>query len=117
MLYPVVANANQAVREELLELVGLRGDAILACILSPSDRVSASELIGRLDPKQQHTFELVLERGETDASELMRDFGQSEGLQHTTAWNNRLASLVALGVILEVSNGRAKRYRPVLVGA
>ena len=31
-----------------------------------------------------------------------------------TAWNNRLASLAAKGLIVEESRGRAKYYRPVL---
>src|SRR5579862_7392251 len=34
MLYPVVANANEAVSEELLMLVASRGDAIMSCMLS-----------------------------------------------------------------------------------
>ena len=30
-----------------------------------------------------------------------------------TAWNNRLASLSRLGLLMEMSHGRAKRYRPL----
>jgi len=77
--------------------------------------VSDPVLLGNLDPKQQLAFDLVNQRGETDATELMRDFG--EGLKSATGWNNRLASLAALGVVIEVSQGRSKRYRPVLVEA
>ncbi len=72
--------------------------------------------LGELDPKQRLTFDLVHERGETDAGALMRDFGESEGVKHTTAWNNRLASLAALGLIIEQSQGRSKRYRPLFEG-
>ena len=96
-------------------LAASSGDAIMACLLSSDGKVSDPALIGSLDPKQQLAFDLVNRQGETDATELMRDFGE-EG-QRANVWNNRLASLAALGVIIEVSQGRSKRYRPVLVGA
>lgn len=112
-LYPVIANANEAVREELLELLRPRGDVLMACTLSDGDSVVQSELLGELDPKQRITFRLVREHGETDAGELMRTYGKSEGLKHATAWNNRLASLAGLGLIVELSEGRMKRYRPL----
>ena len=115
MLYPVIANANEVIREELLVLAASGGAAIMSCILSPEGKVSDPVLLGNLDPKQQLAFDLVNQRGETDATELMRDFG--EGLKSATGWNNRLASLAALGVVIEVSQGRSKRYRPVLVEA
>jgi hypothetical protein len=72
-------------------------------------------LIGQLDRKQQLTFDLVRQRGETDAMELMREFGDTEDVG-STAWNNRLSSLVSLGLIIELSFGRAKRYKPLLQG-
>ncbi len=70
--------------------------------------------LGDLDPKQRVTFDLVCERGETDAAELMRQYG---GTKTQTAWNNRLAALAALGLVVEMSQGRAKRYKPLLQGA
>jgi hypothetical protein len=57
------------------------------------------------------TFEIVYQHGETDAGELMRK--NDDGLKHTTAWNNRLSSLASMGLIMEVSRGRSKRYRPL----
>jgi hypothetical protein len=116
MLYPVVANANAAVRDELMELLRSRGDAIMACKLTADGEVIEFGLIGNLEPKQQLTYDLVNQRGETDAGELMRELGQSEGMQYTTAWNNRLASLAAIGVVVEMTQGRAKRYRPLFKG-
>jgi hypothetical protein len=115
MLYPVVANANEAIREELTLLATSSGNVIMSCSLSPEGEVSNSCLIGALDPKQQLAFDLVNQRGETDASELMRDF--AEGLRHATGWNNRLASLAAIGVVIEVSQGRSKKYRPLFAEA
>jgi hypothetical protein len=115
-LYPVVANANEAVREDLAELVKSRGGVLLTCELDQDGRVTGPRVIGDLDPKQQLTFDLVIKRGETDAAELMREHGAGETVG-PTAWNNRLAALVGLGLVIEdVSSGRTKRYRPLLQG-
>ncbi len=54
--------------------------------------------------------------GETDAGELSRGDGAREGLKPATASINRLAALAALGLIVELSQGRAKRYRPLFGG-
>jgi hypothetical protein len=115
MIYPVIVNANDAVREDLTELVKSRGGVLLTCQLADDGTVSDSRLIGDLDPKQQLTFDLVRQRGETDAGELMRECGTKETVG-STAWNNRLSSLVALGLIIELSYGRTKRYKPLLQG-
>ena len=70
-------------------------------------------IVGELDPKQKLTFDLVRQLRETDAAELMRDHGESEKTTVQTAWNNRLASLANLGLVVEMSQGRSKRYRPL----
>lgn len=111
--YPVVANANEVVRDELMELLRPRGDVLMTCTLTDDGTVLDAAPLGDLDPKQGLTFDLVRQHGETDAGALMRDYGESEGLKHTTAWNNRLAALAARGLIIEQSYGRAKRYRPI----
>ncbi len=112
-LYPVVANANDTVRDELGELVGPRGDVLMACTRDAAGTVTNAMPIGELDPKQRLTFDLVREHGETDAGALMRAYGEGEGTKHTTAWNNRLSALAALGLVVEISQGRAKRYKPL----
>ena len=114
--YPVVANANPAVLEELDETVRSRGDVLLTCQLDASDAVTATATLGRLEPKQQAVFDFILERGGTDATELQREFGVSEGVKQT-AWNNRLAALASAGLVVEVSHGRSKKYRPLFEGA
>ena len=114
--YPVVANASEVVRDELMELLRPRGDVLMTCILSGGGAVVEASPMGELDPKQRLTFDLVHTHGETDAGALMREYGKSEGVRHTTAWNNRLASLAALGLVIEQSQGRAKRYRPLFEG-
>ena len=114
--YPVVANANDVVREEFTELLRPRGAVLVACSLAADGTVRDAALLGELDPKQRLTFDLVRRHGETDAGTLMRRYGESEGLKHTTAWNNRLAALAAHGLVIEQSHGRAKRYRALFEG-
>ncbi len=114
LYYPVIANPNQPVRDELLELTKARGDVILTCALAKGGTLSNAAIMGELEAKQLLTFRLVQQLGETDASELMRDYGKQENIQHTTAWNNRLSSLVSLGLLVEKRQGRLKRYRPLL---
>jgi hypothetical protein len=107
--YPVIANPNEMVRDELTELTVSRGEVLMTCGVDDGGVVRSTATIGNLDPKQKITFHAVSQRGETDAGELMRQNG--EGLKHATAWNNRLSSLAAMGLIVEISRGRSKRYR------
>jgi hypothetical protein len=112
--YPVVANANADICDELHELVsGQRSDVLIACTLSESGTVGDVTLIGELEPIQHRTFDLVRKLGETDAGELMRAHGAADRTTRTTAWNNRLTSLTFLGLLVEVSQGRTKRYKPL----
>lgn len=112
-LYAVTSNANETVEEELADLLRERGEAMLACQLSPQGRVSGLRLAGGLDPKHRQTFELVMQLGGTDTATLIREYGAGEDITRT-AWNNRLSALADLGLVIEESQGRAKRYRPVL---
>jgi hypothetical protein len=114
MLYPVLANANETVREELVEVLKSRGSAVMACALAADGAVTKAAPLGDLDPKQGVTYRVVQECGLTDAADLMRKYGAAEGVKQT-AWNNRLAALAALGLVVELSQGRAKRYRPLFV--
>lgn len=111
-VYPVIANANESIIDELNVLIGANGDALMSCRLDSRGCVNDTMLIGSLDPKQRLTFELVNSVGETDAGTLMREHSENEGIGQT-AWNNRLAMLAALGLIVELPQGRAKRYRPL----
>lgn len=63
-------------------------------LCSPDENNSPHQarLAGDLDPKQRLTFDLVQQRRETDAAELMREHGEGENIKQT-AWNNRLAAL------------------------
>lgn len=110
--YPVVANANDTIAEELSVLLEPQRDLLMLCTLNEDGAPCASRLLGELEPKQRITFELVRKLGEADAGELLRTANGSEEVGQT-AWNNRLASLSRLGLLMETSHGRAKRYRPL----
>lgn len=112
--YPVVANINLDIEEELSVLMEAGNDAILSCNVDKNGQVSEVSIIGQLDPKQSMTFDLAAEMTEVDASSLMKKFGASEKTKSTTAWNNRLSALVSRGLLREFSRGRAKYYRPLL---
>ena len=113
--YPVIANASELVGDELKVLMVARGDVFMLCSLDDSGKPQHPHLIGKLDPKQHITFDLVQQHRETGAAELMREHGESEKTTVQTAWNNRLAALANLGLVVELSQGRAKRYRPLFV--
>lgn len=113
--YPIIANASEVVEDELTVLVTSGGDVLMLCKLDEENHPHEARLLGKLDPKSRLTFDLVQQRKETDAAELMRVHGKSERVQQT-AWNNRLSALASLGVVVELSEGRAKRYRPLLAG-
>jgi hypothetical protein len=113
-LYPVLANVNDSIQDEIHVLMDARNDAIIACNRADDGRVSQVRLIGDLDPKQAMTFELVSRLNGADAGGLMKQFGKKEKTTSTTAWNNRLSSLVQRGLLREFTNGRSKFYRPLL---
>jgi hypothetical protein len=114
--YPVVANAKDAVKDDLRELTKAGRDVVMTCRLDRRGRISNPAPLGVLEPKQQMTFDLVRKYGETDATQLMEEYGKSEDTKSTTAWNNRLAGLANLGLVIVESHGRVKRYRPLFKG-
>lgn len=109
-LYPAVANASSEVIDELLELVQPRGEVLMTCTVDDQEEILRCRHIGKLDPMQQLTFDLVNAHGETTATRLT-EFERSN--VKATAWNNRLASLSGLGLICEQSYGRTKTYKPL----
>jgi hypothetical protein len=112
--YPVVANISDEIWDEMTLVARLKSDVVMSCKLDQGNKVSGTDLIGDLDPKQKMTFDVVRESNQVDANGLMERFGESEKTKGTTAWNNRLAGLVARGIIREFVQGRAKSYRPLL---
>lgn len=116
--YPVLANVNANVEDELSILTQAGKDAVILCKCDKTGAISEPSLFGELDPKHERTFELVVEHGEkdadafVDAGTLVKAYGRSEQLENISAWNNRLRTLADRGVLMEFTKGRAKSYRP-----
>ena len=111
-LYPVAANLGAAVREELEIWLAETNDIFVTCDLDCALTPTNVTVLGQIDGKQLVALQGVIELGETDVSGLAAHMGENVA---PTAWNNRIGSLLAKGLVIEVSNtGRNKRYRPIL---
>jgi hypothetical protein len=111
-VYPVAANLSPAVREELEFFVRARGDVFWCCDLDANGAVTAAGVIGELDPAQRATFDAAREFRAVTAPELAARFaGQSIG---ATAWNNRLSTLAAKGLLVQRRQGKSKTFSPLL---
>ena len=111
-LYPVVANANAMIEEELAVYLKDRNDAIWACSLHSDDVASDPHILGELDAAQMTTLKLISEHQPISAPELA-ELKPDEGIG-TTAWNNRLATLAAKGILIELKQGKTKMFSPVM---
>jgi hypothetical protein len=111
--YAVAANLSEKVREEIEELLRRSGDAFLTCATDASGRITDVQLCGKLDDKLQETLLLVSRKRETTAAQLYEE-SRTIDMVGATAWNNRLASLAAKSLVVEILQGRTKKYRPVL---
>lgn len=110
-IYPVVANATPAVSEELEFFASQTGDAIWLCQLS-GKRISNSRVLGSLEAAERETFDLIRRHGRQSAPDLA--VRRSDLRLATTAWNNRLASLSAKGLVMELPDGKRKNFDLVL---
>lgn len=111
-VYPVVANAVSAVVEEFDFFLHQRSDAFWCCDLDTESAVKNVRLLGELDPGQRSTFESVRTLGSATAPELAQKF--ADGRIGPTAWNNRLSTLAAKGVLVERRSGRSKSFSSLL---
>ncbi|MDO7837104.1 hypothetical protein Q4610_18835 [Sphingobium sp. HBC34] len=111
-LYPVVANANATIQEELTVYLKDRNDAIWACALSDAGDASDPHILGELDAAQINTLKLIAQHCPISAPELAK-LRPEEGIG-TTAWNNRLATLAAKGMLMETKSGKTKMFSPVM---
>ena len=111
-IYPVAANLEAAVLEELEFFLRARNDVFWICDLGANERVTGARLLGVLDPAQRTTFDHVRQLGAVTAPELAASFpGQNIG---PTAWNNRLSGLAAKGLLVERKVGKSKSFSPLL---
>lgn len=115
MLYPVVANANAVIEEELSDYLADRTDAMWACNLSNAGDITNAHLLGALDSAHAKTLRFIAEYRLISAPELAK-LHPNEGVG-PTAWNNRLATLSSKGIVMEMKSGKTKTFSPVLDAA
>ena len=111
--YAVAANLSERVREEIEEMLRRTSEALLTCITDANEPISNVQLCGRLDEKLEETLALVSCKRETTAAQLHAESREADSVG-STAWNNRLTSLSAKSLIVEILQGRTKKYRPLL---
>jgi hypothetical protein len=111
--YAVAANMNEKVGEEVEEMLRRSGDALLTCATVASGQITDVRLCGKLDEKLEETLKLVSRKRETTAAQLHEE-SRSVDTVGATAWNNRLTTLAAKSLVVEILQGRMKKYRPVL---
>lgn len=114
-LYPVIANANAEVIEELAMVLKATGQALVAGSYHGGDQVQEARIVGVLDEKQRVALDAVFEAGQGEASQLQKKYSRKENIS-VTGWNNRLAALSSKGILMEFRSGRSKVYRPVVEG-
>lgn len=114
-LYPVIANANAEVLEELTLVLKDTGQALVACSWKDGDGVRDARVVGVLDEKQRVALDAVTQTGSAEASQLQKKYSRKEKIS-VTGWNNRLAALSSKGILMEFRHGRSKVYRPVVEG-
>ncbi|SHN55157.1 hypothetical protein [Erythrobacter sanguineus] len=112
MIYPVVANANATIEEELATYLRGRNDAIWACTLDTDGTTTDPHILGELDSGQMNTIQLIAAHYPISAPDLAKL--RPDDKIGTTAWNNRLATLSAKGMLKEVRHGKAKLFSPVM---
>jgi hypothetical protein len=112
MIYPVVANPNATIEEELATYLRGRNDAIWACNLNTNGAATDPRILGELDVGQMSTIQLIAQHYPISAPELAKL--RPDDKIGTTAWNNRLATLSAKGMLKEVRHGKTKLFSPVM---
>ena len=115
LVYPVLVNVNAATREEITFFAEGSGDAFLIATLGKNGDLTSPRVLGRLDPKQAHTLQAIVQLGDADAGQLRAAYPEQPPVS-SAAWSNRLAVLAARGFIVETLVGRSKRFRPILKG-
>jgi hypothetical protein len=112
-LFCVAANLDEAVEEELDFCLRARAGVMLVCSLKKS-ALTKIRLLGELDPKLANALSAVHELKEVDATTVWQRHKNDEPIK-VNAWNNRLAALSAMGIVIEETRGRTKFFKPIIV--
>jgi hypothetical protein len=109
-LFPVVANLDEALREEFKVLLDQRREAMLGCRVDDNGVVTDAEVLGTLEPGVNATLEAVRAHGPMMPADMLKG---EPGLVASTL-SNRLASLSRQGFVASWNEGNRRVYRFVL---
>lgn len=111
----VFMNANNTTREEIELYADSTNDVFILAAFDKQGEIETPRLAGRIDDKQARALQALLDYGEAHAAELCTNMPEVPPVS-PSAWNNRLTALAAKGIVIERSEGRLKKYRPILGG-
>jgi len=108
-LYPVVANAGDAIVNDIEAVLENRKDSLVVCQLAAGEVLDV-RVLGPLDPTLERTLQSVRSRRDLTVGELAKAVPERIG---AAAWHNRLSMLCRRGLII-ADGGKPARYRFVL---
>jgi len=100
----VVGGANEQILDDLREVLLARSEVLP--ILKPIGQII---VLGELDPTLRRVLDLVDKHGPISAPELYEAHPE-QGIRGPSAWNNRLASLLDMGLLLKRREGRSNKF-------
>lgn len=111
-VFPIATRVEHSdLREDLQDYLAGKGLALIEAD-TPAGKPKFRQLLGRLDRAALETFEELRELKTTTAAQLYERHRKETTNQ--TAWNNRLAQLVALRVAHRIRDGRFWIYQPTV---
>jgi len=110
-IYPAVTGLSEDVREELQDVLELRGLPCLEALKWGEAGIQKARLLGILDPILKTTYTMLQRAQSASATQLHSSY---PGEQITiTGWNNRLADLHRLRLATRTKQGRQWIYEPI----
>jgi hypothetical protein len=111
-VYPLVANLNAELSDELDQVLAIQEVPCLEVVKAGDDGVIAAKLRGPLDRALRETLRAVEELRSATATALSERFAADAKIA-TTAWNNRLSDLCVRRLVRRRRVGRQWVYEPV----
>jgi hypothetical protein len=111
-VFPLVANVNAEVSEELDQVLTLQELPCLEVVSADDKNIGIAKLRGPLDRALRDTLRVVMDLGSVTATSLSERFAADTRIA-TTAWNNRLSDLCVRRLVRRRKVGRQWVYEPV----
>lgn len=110
-IFPVALGANEEVADAIHEFFAGRGCPFVLVNQKEGDGFARGRVIGRLEAAPARTLQLIGPDEEVTADDLFRRAANDE--VNVKAWNNRLAELHRLRVLLRRKAGKSFKFRTI----